>query len=37
MKNSRKYICLMLTGILAVVYFDVMNCWKYILEGELFG
>lgn len=37
MKESRKYIYLIITGILAMVYFGVLDCWKYILEGELFG
>lgn len=37
MKESRKYVYLIITGILAVVYFGVLDCWKYILEGELFG
>lgn len=36
MRDSWKYICLMITSILNVVYFLMLDFWKYILTGELF-
>lgn len=35
MRESKKYIYLMITSISNVVYLYVLDCWKYILEGKL--
>ncbi len=37
MKESRKYSYLLITGIINVVYFGVLDFWKYVIKGELLG